>query len=461
MASSLGVINEKTFQNNASDILIFHSEQESSELETKIRPDLERRNRWASQYKVDVPSKSKGTSDSSASGSSSHGQRERQIVKETEIEFDGDSSTTVSKRINVLGHKKDNDPIALAKADIVHFHNNEMLYSYDDLSKNPKLTFTNPKTLFGWTGEQDGAFWDYKGSGSKERYIELAKEINTVRLLHHIKQMSYKQIAQLGGTLGACSQYYFLDNAIRVEKVGNAYIFQGDGRHRLQAAIDAGIDNIPVLIIGEHSIKPRISGAKQGDKMSFAQADSGNVNPKYGSDIGYSKNCQSCVVTFEARLRGYNVRVLPNTKGSVLEELSRNCNWAWINPETGESPQYIFDSSLTSANEYLNFVREKVVQGNRYTIQFAWKGRDNYGHIVNLDRTEDGRLRIKDNQRGVGERSEWVGDEEVLEYLSRMKYYDYTLLGNKYSCVPKLLRIDNMEFNEDVVNYIMEEATDG
>ena len=194
--------------------------------------------------------------------------------------------------------------------------------------------------------------------------------------------------------------------------------------------------------------------------MSFAQADSGNVNPKYGTDIGYSKNCQSCVVAFEARLRGYNVRVLPNIKGSVLDVLSRNCNWAWIDPKTGKSPEYIYDSSLSTADEYLKFVRDKVIQGNRYTIQFAWKGRGNCGHIVNLDRTEDGKLRIKDNQRGTGERSEWIGDDEVLEYLSKMKYYDHTLLGNTYSCVPKLLRIDNMDFKLDVVDYIMEGRND-
>ena len=399
------------------------------------------------------------SSGSNNSGSPSRGQREKQLAQETELEFDGIGIDGLIRNA-AFRATKEVSSYALARKDIDHFHKNEMLYSYDDMSNNPQLSFVDPRSIFGLNIGDKKAFWNYKGSESKDRYMELVNEINTVKLFHNIKNMSYEQIAQLGGTLGACAQYYFLDNAIRVEKVGNAYIFQGDGRHRLQAAIEAGIDKVPIMIVGEHSIKPRINGIKQGNRMSFAQADSGNVNPKYGIDIGYSKNCQSCVVVFEARLRGYNVRVLPNKKGSVLETLSRNCNWAWIDPKTGKSPDYIFDSSLSTADEYLNFVRDKVVQENRYTIQFAWRGRGNCGHIVNLDRTEDGKLRIKDNQRGVGERSEWVGDAEVLEYLSKMKYYDYNLLGNKYSCVPKLLRIDNMDFNPDVVDYIMEGRDD-
>lgn len=451
--SSVNEVGDSSDEKNSNGTA-FQSNQESSGLETSIRPDLEKRRKWAAQYKVDVATKpGAGTPDSTNSGSPSKGQRERQIAEE--IEFEGFGIDGIIRNAG-FRTQHNADPVKLAKNDIDSFHNNEALYSYDDMSKSNKLSFVNPHTIFGLKIGDKKAFWNYRGADSKEKYIELAKEINTVNLLHNIKQMSYKQIADLGGTLGACAQYYFLDDAIRVVKVGNAYIFQDDGRHRLQAAIEAGIDKIPIKVVGEYSIKPRINGTKQGAKMSFLQADSGNVNPKYGTDIGYEKNCQSCVVTFEARLRGYNVRVLPNTKGSVLETLSRNCNWAWIDPETGKPPEYIYDSSLSTADEYLKFVKDTVIQGNRYTIQFAWKGRGNCGHIVNLDRTDEGKLRIKDNQRGVEERSEWVGDDEVLEYLSKMKYYDYTVLGKEYSCVPKLLRIDNMDFNPDVVDYIME-----
>lgn len=445
----------------ATNGMSFQGERESSDAENAIRSDIDRHRKWAEQYKVNVTQRPVNNSNGSDnSGSPSKGQREKRIANETEFEIEGILDTGLFRNVVSQGANVE-DIVSKAKKDIRHFHENEMMYSYEDMSKSSRMAFVDPKTIFGLNIGNKKAFWNYKGTGSKERYLELAKEIETVKLFHNIKQMSYEQIAQLGGTLGACAQYYFLENAICVEKVGDAYIFQGDGRHRLQAAIEAGISNIPIRIVGEHSIKPRIHGIKPGEKMSFSQADSGHVNPKYGTDTGYSINCQSCVVVFEARLRGYDVSVLPNTKGSVLEKLSRRCNWAWIDPETGKPPEYIYDSSLRTANEYLKFVQEKVVQGGRYTIQFAWKGRENSGHIVNLDRTEDGKLRIKDNQRGLGERSEWIGDNEVLEYLSKMKYYDYTTLGSEYSCVPKMLRIDNMDFNPDVVDYIVEGNVDG
>lgn len=53
---------------------------------------------------------------------------------------------------------------------------------------------------------------------------------------------------------------------------------------------------------------------------------------------------------------------------------------------------------------------------NVYTYEFAWKGKCREGHIVNLDLTPEGLLRLKDNQRGIDEISEWIGDKEVEFY---------------------------------------------
>lgn len=203
-------------------------------------------------------------------------------------------------------------------------------------------------------------------------------------------------------------------------------------------------------------IKPTISGVSCGERMTFLQADSGRVNPKYGTAPGYAINCQTCVPTFEARLRGYNVMAKPNTSGSPLQALARQTNLIWIDPVTGEHPQYIFDRTITTPKGYFRFISELVQPGQRYSIQFAWRGRGNSGHIVNLDRTEEGLLRIKDNQRGEGETSEWIGDRAVLSYLSQMKYIT-TLHGMKFPIVPKLLRLDTLEFDFDFASKVMEE----
>lgn len=194
-------------------------------------------------------------------------------------------------------------------------------------------------------------------------------------------------------------------------------------------------------------------GIKRESPMTFEKADSGNVNPRYGSERGYAINCQSCVVVFEARLRGYNVEAQPNIKGSMAEKLSYKTNLAWIDPSSGSHPEYIYDKTKTfTAKSYKNYLESKIEQGNRYTIEFSWKGGG--GHIVNIDRNEEGLLRIKDNQRGKGEKSEWIGDREILQYLSRIKYSG-TTYGMKYNSPPKILRIDNMMFDENVINEVM------
>lgn len=215
------------------------------------------------------------------------------------------------------------------------------------------------------------------------------------------------------------------------------------------------LNNIPYQTSagGDASKSATIAGTVRGREMSFEEADSGNVNPNYGVSEGFSYNCQSCVATFEARLRGYDVQVLPYTRGSMSEILSHQTNLIWIDPKTGQPPNYIFDESRTTASEYVEFMDGVVEQGNRYTIQFLWKGRGNGGHIVNLDRNEAGELRLKDNQRGIGEQSEWLGIAGLTEYFQDVKFKKLT-----EPCVPRILRIDNMQFNIDVANQIMEGA---
>lgn len=208
--------------------------------------------------------------------------------------------------------------------------------------------------------------------------------------------------------------------------------------------------NMETMKVDKRMYPDELAGIKRGEPMSWKQADSGNTNPYIGQEHGYSINCQTCVVAFEARLRGYNVAAKPNTKGSMLERLSRFTNMAWIDPKTGRHPTYFRNYDLKSAKQYLPYVQKIVEQGKRYTIEFGWKGRGNSGHIVNLDRNENGELRIKDNQRSQFEKSEWVGDNEVYEYLKRMKY--------GANNVPEIMRIDNMYFDKDVVDQILEEC---
>lgn len=199
-----------------------------------------------------------------------------------------------------------------------------------------------------------------------------------------------------------------------------------------------------------------LGGVKKGSPMSFKKANSGNVNPDYGKNEGYSKNCQTCVVAFEARQRGYDVKAKANFKGSVSEQLSHNTRLAWIDPETGKMPEFLRPKpNVNTAKRYTKWLSQNVKEGERYTLEFAWTGRGNIGHIVNLDLDENGQLRLKDNQRGYWEKSEYIGEKEITEYLKEVKF-KIQYQGKKYYYPPDLLRVDNLEFNQDVVDRILE-----
>ena len=206
------------------------------------------------------------------------------------------------------------------------------------------------------------------------------------------------------------------------------------------------------IILNDKMFPSTLAGVERGKAMTFDEADGNKANPNFSSAPGYRINCQSCVVSNEARRRGYNVETLSNTKGSTLEMLSRATNKAWIDPQTGKYPAYIFDDAITTAKKFEPFLDKTIEEGNRYTLQFTWKGRGHSGHIICADRMENGVLRLYDPQIGKA----YTGTE-ISQYLTRFKYQT-SLGGTKISTPPKILRVDDKEFNMDVVEKIMKGA---
>ena len=221
-----------------------------------------------------------------------------------------------------------------------------------------------------------------------------------------------------------------------------------------------------------------VAGAKRGEPMTHERADSGHVNPKYREGGGYTINCQSCVVTYYARLRGYDVEVLPNTPGSMLERLSRATNLAWLDPKTGRIPEYI---TVEGVMEYerAQWLRGHLEEGAQYTFEFAWKG-GRGGHIVTIKK-DGGVVSIYDPQvdMTVSDADRKTDPDIVSEYEEalrtygpdhvRTKRYKRRIDGGLYdessltrylerlspSCDAKLLRVDGLMFDPDVVDEIM------
>lgn len=221
-----------------------------------------------------------------------------------------------------------------------------------------------------------------------------------------------------------------------------------------KAPVEKKVKVTPPPVVEDKLFPAVLAGVKRGSMMNFDQANELRANPNYSKGGGYQINCQSCVVGYEARRRGYNVETLPNIKGSMLEKLSRNSSLAWIDPVTGKHPTYIYDESALTAKKFQSFMESQIEKDKRYTLQFAWKGRRRSGHIIHVDRLDDGVLRLYDPQVG----KQIIGEENVLRYVNQFKY-SITLAGRKFPFPPKLMRVDNLEFDTTVVDGILKETT--
>lgn len=254
---------------------------------------------------------------------------------------------------------------------------------------------------------------------------------------------------------------YFADAAAGMRTArnedGKTYLVPDDmsyeqwaAKNGLPASANSGIKKVTADPLKPHEI----AGAPRGEEMTRDEANHGRPNPNFSKGGGYHINCQTCVVAYEARLRGYNVQALANTKGSKLSELSRATNKAWIDPATGKHPNYIADENANTAKKLHAFLEDVIEAGKRYTLEFSWKGRRNSGHIISLDRDEAGALRLYDPQI-----SRTYKPESVLGYLKQLKLTT-TYHRHKFNLPAKVLRVDDKIFNADMVNHILEVSKD-
>lgn len=194
-----------------------------------------------------------------------------------------------------------------------------------------------------------------------------------------------------------------------------------------------------------------IGGAERGEPMTREKANGNHVNPNYFLEPGYRTNCQSCVVAFEARLRGYDVQTKANTRGSKLEELSHDTRLAWIDPATGKLPTKLRNDpgSVRTVKQTKQWLDDTIKPGERYTFQHGWKGRGRTGHIISADKDSDGNLRLYDPQCGKTYKG-----ADIDGYLKNIKITT-SIYGNKIGRLG-LIRVDNLQFDPSMVNAIME-----
>lgn len=203
---------------------------------------------------------------------------------------------------------------------------------------------------------------------------------------------------------------------------------------------------------GRQKLPDTLANVKRGEAMSVDDANKGKPNINYGKR-GYDINCQTCVVAYEARLRGYNVKARANIKNSVSDWLSlQNTNYAWVDINKGVAPDLLFDTEIGSLKQLQEWLEASVEQNARYTLEYYWgRGSRTYGHILTIGRTTEGALQIYDPQIGA-----YYAGEKLVEHLKNFKLPKKAKHFAPKLIAPKLLRIDNKAFNVSVVDEILE-----
>lgn len=176
-----------------------------------------------------------------------------------------------------------------------------------------------------------------------------------------------------------------------------------------------------------------IAGVDKGEPMTFEQADSGNCNPFYQQGWGYTTNCQTCVVAFEARTRGYDVRALPNLRNGYIKDLSRNPLLAYKGGQSWDYKGTVRDAFLAKRG---SAIVNRMKDGERYVIVWTWKGLG-CGHIISCFK-ENGQPIFYDPQT-----NKKMGFEEFKSN------YAYAMRDGV-----QMKRVDNLEFDDEYVDYI-------
>ena len=192
-------------------------------------------------------------------------------------------------------------------------------------------------------------------------------------------------------------------------------------------------------------ITKKIGTISKGDAMTFEQADGSKPNPFYEQGGGYTENCQTAVPVFEARLRGFNIQAKPVDKSNkFFIKLMNNPAKAFIDPNTRKHPEWLEKDTFSSWEKGFEYVDKTVKNNQRYMMRFKWQ--KGGGHVIVAMRTENIGLFFYDPQTSL------IYESEDVSYL--FKNIDYS----KSFYQPELLRIDTLQFDENVLKYVVEAA---
>jgi len=178
--------------------------------------------------------------------------------------------------------------------------------------------------------------------------------------------------------------------------------------------------------------------------MTFEEANNGRTNPNYLKDKRCQINCQSCVVSHELRMKGWDVEALPNSWGEFQKILGMRPQDAWIDRSTNAAPKVTGVTGKTY-KEMLQAFLEGTQKPGRYHLAFNWKKGD--AHIITFQRLEDGTGFFYDPQEPV---YLGFGGKKTVEEFS-----ESTAKMIKASAYLRYYRVDNCNINLEIASKVV------
>ena len=190
----------------------------------------------------------------------------------------------------------------------------------------------------------------------------------------------------------------------------------------------------------------RLDRFDASEPITVQQADGTNSNPNFTVRRAYRVNCQTCVVAYEARLRGYDVEAKPYRNVGIQDEMATHSAYkggviTQFGSKAVATPIKIDPRDGAATDRLLRSYVPKI--GSRFVMEVSWHDshdRLTGGHIVNMEAMPvgDGRnfeLVVIDAQIG-----------RVLTLHRWVKVYGASLNENV-----TLTRVDDQPINPAVI----------
>lgn len=200
---------------------------------------------------------------------------------------------------------------------------------------------------------------------------------------------------------------------------------------------------------------------ERGKPMSIDRADRKHANPKFltlvdGSFRPYTSNCQTCVVAYELRKRGYDVEakgvgVKPKSYvNNFQREMAYDSTFAFADKDidlirpnfTGE----IKSNTDKGRGQFRVKIFDAIKEQGTYFLSFKNKGRQS-GHIVVLEHTANNLLLI-DPQ---ADKRVDLESDEFMQYLTGV---DVAYRANR------LFRVNDLTFKPEVFSVVEKTNTE-